>query len=33
MTITTFGLVIATLLFWLGSRALVVDLAKSELSS
>ena len=31
MTITTFGLLIATLLFWLGSRALVADLAKSEL--
>jgi hypothetical protein len=30
MTITTFGLVIATLLFWLGSRALVADLAKSD---
>ena len=33
MTITTFGLVVATLLFWLGSRALVADLAKSELPS
>ncbi len=33
MTITTFGLVIATLLFWLGSRALVADLSKSELAT